>query len=62
MPREVLPPDPDAEAQWRKLEQNAPSKKATPPIMGGNRLLWGILVIGFILAVVSIVARLFGGA
>ena len=60
MPREILPPDPDAEAQWRALEQKTPSKRATPPVMGGNRLLWTILIVGFVLAALSIVARLLG--
>ncbi|MCA9905909.1 MAG: hypothetical protein KC547_18765 [Anaerolineae bacterium] len=60
MPREVLPPDPDAEAQWRSLKQTTPSKHATPPIMGGSRWLWSILIIGLIVTVLGIVSRLFG--
>lgn len=43
MPREELPPDPDALEKWRKLPQNQPSKHALPPVSGGMRWVWWLL-------------------
>lgn len=43
MPREELPPDPDALEEWQNMPQNRPSKDALPPIGGGLRWLWWLL-------------------
>jgi hypothetical protein len=40
MPREQLPPDPDAVEKWAKMPQNAPSPGALPPATGGTRWVW----------------------
>jgi hypothetical protein len=52
-----LPPDPDAQAAWDKLPKNAPSRQALPPMTGGSRWAWGILLI---LAIVIIFGLLQG--
>ena len=44
MPDE-LPPDPDAIEKWRNLPQDQPSKQSLPPLTGGRRWLWGMLVL-----------------
>ncbi len=57
MSRTPLPPDPNAEAEWQQLRQNAPSSKATTPIGGVNRWLWGLLIAGGVIALISLIAR-----
>lgn len=60
--REDLPADPDAVEKWKNLPQTERSKSALPPMTGGmawNRtLLWGMAVIGLIIAVIAIVNQL----
>ncbi|HEX2906218.1 MAG TPA: hypothetical protein VHO69_05115 [Phototrophicaceae bacterium] len=45
MVRQDLPPDPDAKAKWEQLPQNQPSKQALPPVAGGGRWVWGLLLL-----------------
>jgi hypothetical protein len=45
MPTEPLPPDPDSLARWKQLPQNVPSKDALPPMTGGTRWVWWMLII-----------------
>ncbi len=52
-----LPPDPDAQAAWEKLPKNAPSRQALPPMTGGTRWVWGLLII---LAIIIIFGLLQG--
>ncbi|MBI1277285.1 MAG: hypothetical protein GC179_04065 [Anaerolineaceae bacterium] len=40
-----LPPDPEALEAWEKLPKNAPSPQALPPMTGGTRWVWGLLIV-----------------
>jgi hypothetical protein len=57
MPSENLPPDPDSVTKWKQLPQNAPSKEALPPMTGGTRWVWGLLIL---LAIVIVFGLLQG--
>lgn len=57
MPTNSLPPDPDALDQWEKLPKNTPSHRALPPMAGGVRWGWWLLII---LAIVVIFGLLQG--
>jgi len=52
-----LPPDPDALEAWEKLPKNTPSRQALPPMTGGTRWVWGLLII---LAIIVIFGLLQG--
>lgn len=45
MSSKPLPPDPDALAEWERLPKNAPSRNALPPMTGGTRWAWWLLLI-----------------
>jgi hypothetical protein len=55
--RTPLPPDPKAEAEWQQLVQNVPSARATTPIGGAHRWLWGLLIAGGVIALLALIAR-----
>jgi hypothetical protein len=57
MPDDPLPPDPDSLARWHDLPQNQPSKRALPPVAGGSRWVWGLLVILAVVVIVSLLAQ-----
>lgn len=57
MPRDELPPDPDSLAQWERLPHNKPSKQALPPVAGGTRWVWGLLLILAALVVVGLLLQ-----
>lgn len=46
MPHEPLQPDEESLEQWKSLPQNAPTPRAMPPVFGGARWTW-LLLIGF---------------
>ena len=52
-----LPPDPDAVKKWEQLPQNKPSKQAMPPIAGGGRWLWGLLILSGLIALGLLLLR-----
>jgi len=54
---ERLPEDPDALEKWKALPQNKPSKEALPPLPGGNRLLWGMIIAAGVIALIVILSR-----
>jgi hypothetical protein len=54
---ESLPEDPDSLEKWKALPQNKPSKEALPPLTGGNRLLWGLVIAGIVIALIVILSR-----
>ncbi len=55
-----IPPDPDAQAAWEKLPKNAPSRQAMPPITGGIRWVWGLLIIFAIVIIFGLLQGRFG--
>lgn len=55
MPREELPPDPDALERWQQLPQHKPSKQALPPAAGGLRWTWWLLALLAALVVLALV-------
>jgi hypothetical protein len=57
MPPEELPPDPEALKMWRNLPHNKPSRQALPPVMGGSRLVAGLLVMMLILSLIALLAQ-----
>lgn len=57
MSRDELPPDPDALAQWKKLPQNPPSKRALPPAAGGMRWTLWLLALLVALAVIALLLQ-----
>lgn len=45
MPKEELPPDPNAVENWERLPHNKPSKDALPPMTGGfNSVKWLLIL------------------
>lgn len=56
-PRAPLAADPESEAKWRSLPQNAPSNQAMPPAAGGLRFSWLLLVF---LGILGVLLFLFG--
>lgn len=60
MPKPELPPDPEAQAAWDKLPKNTPSRQALPPMTGGMRWTWGILLILAILIIFGLLQGRFG--
>lgn len=61
MPREELPPDPDAVEEWKKLPQSEPSREAMPPATGGSRWTWVLLIFFGIVIVITILTQLPSG-
>lgn len=55
---ERLPPDPESQAAWEKLPKNAPSKEALPPMTGGSRWVFGLLIV---IAVIIVLGFLLQG-
>ncbi len=60
MPKETLPPDPEATEIWKKLPQSQPTKDALPPLLGGGNIFrawWFWLFVAFgVLALISLIA------
>ncbi len=52
-----LLPDSEALEAWDKLPKNMPSRQALPPMTGGTRWVWGLLIV---LAIVIIFGLLQG--
>ena len=48
-----LPTDPKALEAWENMPKNAPSKDAMPPMTGGTRWLWGVMLIFGLLALIA---------
>ena len=46
-----LTPVPEAQAAWEKLPKNTPSRHALPPMTGGTRWVWGLLLIVVIIII-----------
>ena len=53
MPKDPLPHDPESLEKWKQLRQEPPSREALPPLFGGSRWLFGLLIV---MAVVIILA------
>ncbi len=57
MPLVPLPPDPDSLEQWKQLPQNKPSREALPPVGGGARFAFGLLIAMAVLIILSLLFR-----
>jgi hypothetical protein len=56
MPDE-LKPDPKALEEWRNLPQGEPSPEAMPPAVGGQRWVFGLLIVAIFLTILMLVAQ-----
>jgi hypothetical protein len=57
MPKEDLPPNPDALEKWKNMPQNKPSRQAMPPATGGMRWAWALLIVLIVLAVIGLLSQ-----
>lgn len=56
-----LPPDPQAQEKWERMQQGEPSKQAFAPVTGGMRWAWGIIALFGVLILIALLLNLIGG-